>query len=256
MGVMAMTVRRICLLATAVACAALAAWSAAAVLGIYRDGMARRAEDPRESIYTPEIVAERSAPAAALFFIILALTAAGLAAGAGDGRGEKGAKDPEWDRDLIVSAAGPAEITGKERKKRLALTAAGWGLFAACMVPAALFVMNGENFPERDTEGMLRALLAVLLPWTAAGLAALLASALLRDKSFRREAAAARGRIGEAGTRTAPPAAGSALKGAGAVRMILAAAAAALILAGILNGGAWDVLVKAITICTECVGLG
>lgn len=45
-------------------------------------------------------------------------------------------------------------------------------------------------------------------------------------------------------------------KGGFAVRAILLAAAAALILAGVLNGSARDVLYKAITICTECVGLG
>ena len=33
-------------------------------------------------------------------------------------------------------------------------------------------------------------------------------------------------------------------------------AAVILIAAGILNGSAWDVLIKAVTICTECVGLG
>ena len=40
------------------------------------------------------------------------------------------------------------------------------------------------------------------------------------------------------------------------VRGILIAAAIFLIIAGILNGSARDVLVKAITICTECIGLG
>ena len=40
------------------------------------------------------------------------------------------------------------------------------------------------------------------------------------------------------------------------VRAALLIAAAVLTAAGILNGSARDVLVKAITICTECVGLG
>jgi len=40
------------------------------------------------------------------------------------------------------------------------------------------------------------------------------------------------------------------------VRIVLLTLAAALIIAGILNGGIRDVLVKAINLCTECVGLG
>ncbi len=39
-------------------------------------------------------------------------------------------------------------------------------------------------------------------------------------------------------------------------RAILLIAALALIVAGVLNGGMYDVLVKAINICTECIGLG
>lgn len=42
----------------------------------------------------------------------------------------------------------------------------------------------------------------------------------------------------------------------GAVRIVVGLAAAALIILGVLNGGMRDVLVKAINICTECIGLG
>lgn len=38
--------------------------------------------------------------------------------------------------------------------------------------------------------------------------------------------------------------------------IVLYAAALLLIAAGILNGGMRDVLIKAINICTECIGLG
>ena len=41
-----------------------------------------------------------------------------------------------------------------------------------------------------------------------------------------------------------------------AVQTVLVIAALAMIVAGALNGSAWDVLVKAINICTECIGLG
>lgn len=41
-----------------------------------------------------------------------------------------------------------------------------------------------------------------------------------------------------------------------AVRRAVFLLAAALIITGILNGGMRDVLIKAINICTECIGLG
>jgi hypothetical protein len=39
-------------------------------------------------------------------------------------------------------------------------------------------------------------------------------------------------------------------------QMVLIVLAVAFILMGIANGGARDVLIKAVNICTECVGLG
>ena len=45
-------------------------------------------------------------------------------------------------------------------------------------------------------------------------------------------------------------------RGVGAVRIILLAAAGAMIAAGVVNGSMRDVLVKAVNLCTECVGLG
>ncbi|MBO4837186.1 MAG: thioredoxin [Clostridia bacterium] len=40
------------------------------------------------------------------------------------------------------------------------------------------------------------------------------------------------------------------------MRQLLFALSLILILSGILNGSARDVLIKAITICSECIGLG
>ena len=40
------------------------------------------------------------------------------------------------------------------------------------------------------------------------------------------------------------------------IQAVFVVAAAVFIVLGILNGSAWDVLVKAIHLCTECVGLG
>ena len=40
------------------------------------------------------------------------------------------------------------------------------------------------------------------------------------------------------------------------VRAVLCAVAVLLIVYGILNGGARDVLAKAVKICSECIGIG
>lgn len=40
------------------------------------------------------------------------------------------------------------------------------------------------------------------------------------------------------------------------LRLCLAVAAVLLVLLGVANGGAGDVLIKAVNICTECIGLG
>lgn len=42
----------------------------------------------------------------------------------------------------------------------------------------------------------------------------------------------------------------------GTIRLVLAVLALLFIILGVMNGGARDVLVKAINICTECIGLG
>ena len=46
------------------------------------------------------------------------------------------------------------------------------------------------------------------------------------------------------------------LKHANRIQVLFIVTAVMLILAGIFNGSARDVLIKAITICTECIGLG
>ena len=56
----------------------------AQAVGIYREGAARRADDPLASIYTPEAVAEKLTLLAPLFLFAVGLTAGGLLAGAKD----------------------------------------------------------------------------------------------------------------------------------------------------------------------------
>ena len=88
-------------------------------------------------------------------------------------------------------------------------------------------------------------LFAVLILLLAAGL-------LPGIREKRKDRPAGRDLPDHAGAAGSPDSAGKKKTFQAAIVVI----AAALILAGILNGSARDVLIKAITICTECIGLG
>ncbi len=155
-----MNKKKLLLILQSLLCAALAVLLVSAVIGLYLDGAADRAERPLDWIYTREKTAERLAPAVPVLFASLAVTAAGLLLGVRDERADKGRISPETRRELTASRAQePGDAVKKERRRRT-------------------------------------------------------------------------------------------------LRIVLLAAALLLILAGIRNGGARDVLVKAVGICTEGVGRG
>ena len=276
-------------------------------VSIYREGQVRKAENPLESVYTPEIVAEKFAPVAPLFFGLLGMTLAGLLLGVKDEEAEKPVKDAEAGRDLIVSRVGtPSEEMKREQAVQKKLQVTGWAVFALCMIPIVIFLCDPAHFPQEDYDSMLFGLLRVLVPCTCAGLTALAVTFVMRDKSIQREiraaqavlkeekaaektpgqakaaaipgvgevsgaagaeaSAGAREAVGTKGAAGAEVSAGAAknsglgntdkMKKHKTIQAVIVVAAVVLIVAGILNFSARDVLYKAISICTECVGLG
>ena len=253
-----MTREKAYLILQSAVCVLLAALLAAAAVGIYREGRIRAADNPQEAVYTRQIVMDRLAGIAPLFFLSAGMTAAGLILGVRDKGAEKAAKDAELTRDLTVSrVSGPTDAMIRERKLRKRTRIAGWAVFALCMTPIAVFLLDTNNFPGFEgLERMFHALLRVLVPRAALGLCALAAAALVCERSFRRETEAAKAcpkeEKGKA-VRSVPKVNARRLR---IIRTVLVAAAVLLIAAGIFNGSALDVLIKAITICTECIGLG
>ena len=250
---------RLYLALQAAVCVALVVLLSLSAISICREGSARQAENPVESVYTPEEVAGRFAPIAPLFFAGLGLLVAGMALGVKDESAEKPVKDAELSRDLLASrVARPSDAMRAERRAQKRLAWIGRAGFALCMVPILIYLVNPAHFPEADLEGMFLSLLRVLLPWTAVGMGALAATSILREKSAFRETQAARERLKAekaAGVAAAPGSVDAPRKTA-LPQAILIIAAVILIIAGVFNGSARDVLYKAITICTECVGLG
>ncbi len=231
----------------------------AQVIGIYQEGMARRAENPLASIYTPEIVMEKLSPLAPLFFIAIGFVIGWLLYGAKDESAGKPVRDAKCIRDLIAArVAQPSSAMRGERRVQLLLLLGGWSAFIACMIPLGLYMLDPAHYPLEDLEGMFYALLWVFLPWECGGVACLAVTGSLWEKSLRRETEAAKALIRSErrnGTQPKPRTEKRQMR-QGAVQAVVLAAAIVFIIIGIFNGSALDVLTKAIKICTECIGLG
>ncbi len=251
----------------------------AAAVRIWQEGSARKAESPLEAVYTADIAAEELLRISPLLLAVIGMAAAGPILGIRDEHSARPVSSPEAERDLLASRLGaPGEEIRRERKKQRILRWIRWAAFVACMVPILIYCTDRGHFPEKDLEGMIASLMLHAAPWAAAGLLILLGGTVLETRSIRREIDAARAQLqaekgrGQAdagnpsalaqpqakknGQRAAVPAEKRPAGGTAAVRIALLLAAAVLIVLGALNGSLQDVLLKAINICTECIGLG
>ena len=180
------------LIVQSVLCVLLCVLLAASAVSIYREGAARRAEDPMASIYTREKTAEKFKPIAPLFFGAIGMTVAGWILAVKDENADKPVMDAEIVRNLTVSRVKtPSEAMLEEQKKQKQLALTGWGLFALCMVPIAIYMLNGKHFPDGNLEEMIAALAIHVFPWIILGLGCLSISSILQEKSIQRETAAA-----------------------------------------------------------------
>ncbi|MCR4922912.1 MAG: hypothetical protein K5931_02755 [Lachnospiraceae bacterium] len=241
-----------------------------AAIGIYRDGSARRAEDPSADIYTRESAFFAAAPGAGVMLLGFAISIAGWVFKIRDEDVEKGVKDEEYARDLTCSRILlPSEDMKKERSLQNKLLKGRWLAFFICMIPIFLYVINPSHFAETDAAGLERViggLVAHILPWIVLALGFLMISTRLIEKSMEREREAAALRMKEEKEKGVDPEAVKKLpqvKGAmpeishlKEIRMVFLAAALLFIVIGVFNGSMNDVLVKAVKVCTECIGLG
>ena len=254
-----MTRRRIYLFLMALLLVALTVLLSAAAIRIWQEGAARKARSPLEAVYTPEGVEAALLRISPLLLAVIGLAAAGRLWGIRGGDCARPRPLPEAERNLLVSRLKePGEAIRGERNRQRILRWISRAAFAVCMIPVLIYCADRSHFPENDLEAMISSLVLHTAPWTAAGLLLLLIGELLAEKSVRREIDAARARLkAEKGGRPDPAAAGELPpRGTAAIQILLLLAAGGLIVLGVLNGGLNDVLLKAINICTECIGLG
>lgn len=294
-----MTRKKVYLIIQTVLCVLLFVMLSTAAIRIFREGSARRAEHPLESIYTVEAVAEQFKYIAPVLFASVGMAAAGLILGIRDEKEDKGVRDIRTERDLISGrVTGQSMEVNAARAGQRHVRTGGWTAFGICMVPVIVYLLNGAHFQDENLENMFAALLRGTVPWVCAGIACLMIAGILEEKSIRREIEALKAQMkserasadtsGDIGSKTGGLSGGTMTEGfsggtmtealagskkdkvsaaaksaedAGNRKMVILqsvviAAAVFFIAAGIWNGSMHDVLIKAINICTECIGLG
>lgn len=85
-------------------CIAMALWLAAAAVIIYREGLARRKENPLEPIYTPAIVAAHAGSILPLFVLSAGMTIAGTVCRIRDENEDKPAKGGRVEHRTLACA--------------------------------------------------------------------------------------------------------------------------------------------------------
>ena len=229
-------------------------------LSLYREGTARRAEtSASEPVFTAEGAGRqllRVAPLAALW-----LAAAAAAAVTGHtASASPAAQDP--DTALRLLEARVSELPEAARKER-GLRRRNGLLCAAALVLCAgwalLWLLDRSHFESWDLEAVMGAMLLHTVPPAVLAFAAMYLRARADDASRNREIVLLREQVRRQppeSARPVPVSAVSETRGRRVLRAALYAAAVLLVVLGICNGGLRDVFVKAVNICTECIGLG
>lgn len=253
--------RKLFLWIQAALCVLLCVLFSAEMIHMYTEGRTlREAGDLSVWIYTREKVVQKLTDLLPLFLLELVFLLTSLFWNRG-GR-EVLPADAESVRDLICGKVNnQSESMRKERSRQRKLAVYGRAGAAACLIPVVLYMVNPSHFESTELETVMASLLLHIVPWISMALGLLSVTEVLREKSMVRETEAAKAQIREeriSGSEAKPESAYKEKKTS--VRTWAQAAmlliAVALILHGIFNGSMQDVLIKAIHICTECIGLG
>ena len=256
--VRALRVTRVLLAVMTVCVCLLMCWQA---IDIYRVGnLPENFSSPGvriNPVYSLPIVRERLTAVAPYLGVYLAAVVFGLILQAIVGEKAKPQvyREPEDTlRRLRLRVSAMPAAAMNEQSHRFRTWACAIAVVSICAALALSYLLNRENFMDWDLEAVVGGMMLHVAPWVALGFAALCAASYDASKSVRREisllkaAPQSKPASSEAPVTTKPV--------SPALRIILYAAAIALIVLGVMNGGLRDVLVKAINICTECIGLG
>ena len=224
----------------------------------------------RSPVFSVEIVEARLRPLLPVLTVYGLMTLGALILqSTGKGVRPRGSHSPEDRLHLLKAhvATLPDEAKALERQRRVICMVATVAVLA-CAVPCLVYLLDREHFTSWDLEQVMGQMLLHVAPWIAAAFAVVFAASFgPRDhrpahrrgpagqrlgRNVKREITALQGHVGKA----KPEAPAPRRMPVGALRAGLYAVAIVFIVLGVMNGGLRDVLVKAVNICTECIGLG
>lgn len=154
----------------------------------------------------------------------------------------------------------------KTQKVMFALKVAAWSLFAISVVYTIVYLCIPENFPNRNVTAEILDMVKHVFPCVFAGLLVICGAGIYEKYAVKHILPLAQ-KLTRGKPQPKQPSGAAAVLGKVnvaldnkwvilGVRIALAVIAVAFIIWGALNGNARAIFIKAINICTECIGLG
>lgn len=228
-------------------------------VGLYREGNSPANLDANgvhiTPVYSVEKVGERLRPMAPVLLGYAALVVLALAAQAmADGpAAPRTALSPENRLRLMKARVQqlPGAARAEERRRQRMAALAAFAVLI-CAGFSLVYLLNGAHFISWDLETVMGQMLWHVAPWVIVAFGVMIAASLAFGRSVEKELAILR-EAPKAAPKKAPEGCRVPLT---PLRLVLYVIAIVFIVLGVMNGGLRDVLVKAINICTECIGLG
>ena len=218
--------------------------------------------DPTGDPYSPATIGDHFDQIAILVYATLTAILGGILMNLFTKKQKEKVKPIRDNRALMLKAAAkagnptPAEqaAMNKAKRNRLLITVGCLIIFSGLMVYPAIHVLFRHDYHASPNGEVLRSAVIILGPMVL-GFTVCHIGSLLVSKSYELQTGIYKQIINDGRsfiTIRRPPT----KIAVNLIRSAILVAAIAMIIAGIFNGTARDVLTKAVAICTECIGLG
>lgn len=224
-------------------------------------------------IYSPVIVADRLKKLAIPLLIVIAAIIAGALFPLYEVKAKRSSEETlrKLQRRMPKEGEGEEFASAQQAYRKMKITkiavwCSGIAVALAGSITVLVYLCIAEHFAGNDFTAHILNLVKVAIPCTVVALGVFIAASYVNGYCSKKQVEAIKTMIRFGSKEVELPIELKALDKVNkvashditlwVVRGVVFALAVVFIILGILNGGARDVLVKAINICTECIGIG